>query len=159
MNGFSGKPCLQKFGPDTVYGEIDSECINKQCIEIRTCYTANNPHDLCRGRFYLLKTHISSFIQTMQFFHGHIFEVVWVDQWFSEGLCEYVSGQFELPVIRTMDQLNSWYNGSDHINPIKIHKNSNFPLPSSRFGEYYPVFEKAVEYLVDKKGLGKIATR
>jgi hypothetical protein len=94
-------------------------------------------------------------VHLMQFFHGHIFEVVWVDQWFSEGLCEYVSGQFELPVIRTMDQLNSWYNGSDHINPIKIHKNSDFPLPNSRFGEYYPVFEKAVEYLVDKKGLGK----
>ena len=36
---------------------------------------------------------------------------------------------------------------------IFVYCNKNFPVPNN--GDYYPMFELAVEYLLDEKGLGK----
>lgn len=76
------------------------------------------------------------------------------DRWFNEGLAEYISGGFFIP-ITTQTEFDAWRKSPDHINPVSIHQWSDLPIPSSRVGEYYPMFGLAVKYLLDKKGLGK----
>ncbi|RPH26051.1 MAG: hypothetical protein EHM93_19755 [Bacteroidales bacterium] len=79
----------------------------------------------------------------------------WPDTWFAEGMAEYFSGGAIPPYITTNLLWDRWLEGSDHINPIKIHQFNNFPVPYGRVGEYYPAFSLAVRFLLDTKGLGK----
>jgi hypothetical protein len=78
----------------------------------------------------------------------------WPEVWFSEGIAEYVCGGV-FYTINNISQLNAWYAVEDHINPISIHKFNDYPLPYIRRGEYYPMFELAIRYLLDNRGHGK----
>ena len=78
----------------------------------------------------------------------------WPEFWFSEGIAEYISGGSFQP-IETINQVNAWHEDPDHINPIRIHRSNDSPVPDSRIGEYYPMFGLAIRYLLDEKGLDK----
>jgi hypothetical protein len=76
------------------------------------------------------------------------------DKWFNEGLAEYLSGGFFIP-ISTKAELENWRRGTGHNNPISIHQWSDLPISISDVGQYYPMFGLAVKYLLDKNGLDK----
>ena len=76
------------------------------------------------------------------------------DKWFNEGIAEYVSGGFFIPV-HTKEELAQWRLDPYHINPIGIQEWSDLPGPMERVGEYYPLFHLAVKYLLDERGMGK----
>jgi hypothetical protein len=78
----------------------------------------------------------------------------WPEFWFSEGIAEYISGGAFTP-IENINQVNTWLQNPDHINPIKIRRSTDAPVPDARIGEYYPMFGLAVRYLFEDTGLGK----
>ncbi|MDH3267926.1 MAG: hypothetical protein OEM46_03630 [Ignavibacteria bacterium] len=78
----------------------------------------------------------------------------WPEVWFSEGIAEYMSGGTQ-GTITNMNQVNEWFADEAHINPISIHKFNDYAGPYNRRGEYYPMFELAVRYLLDERGQGK----
>jgi len=78
----------------------------------------------------------------------------WPEFWFSEGIAEYISGGSFQP-IETINQVNTWCENPQHINPISVRRSDDSPVPDSRIGEYYPMFGLAVRYLLDEAGLGK----
>jgi len=78
----------------------------------------------------------------------------WPEFWFSEGIAEYISGGSFQP-IETLNQVNAWREDPQHINPIRIRRSNDSPVPDSRIGEYYPMFGLAVRYLLDDAGMGK----
>jgi len=78
----------------------------------------------------------------------------WPEFWFSEGIAEYISGG-SLQPIETINQVNTWREDPQHINPIRIRRSNDSSVPDSRIGEYYPMFGLAVRYLLDDEGLGK----
>ena len=72
-----------------------------------------------------------------------------VDTWFREGLAEHVAGgTFE--AITTWEQVEEWRQDPDHINPISIHQNSDYPTTAS--SSWYAMFRVAVAYLLDERG-------
>ena len=79
-----------------------------------------------------------------------------VDIWLTEGLAEAVSGGTAGGRISDLNQLNvlrqqyGW-----HLNPILMHQ-YNYPnVEGIIYYYYYPMFQLAVEYLVDINGHGK----
>jgi len=78
----------------------------------------------------------------------------WPDVWFTEGIAEYVCGG-TFASFATMSDVNSWIATDGHINPISIHKFLDYPVPSERRGEYYPMFHLAVRYVLSTEGNGK----
>lgn len=78
----------------------------------------------------------------------------WPEVWFSEGIAEFVSGGVT-PLLTSQNDVNQWLAHEDHVNPISIHTFQDYPVPLSRIGEYYPMFELAVRYLLDEDGLGR----
>jgi hypothetical protein len=50
--------------------------------------------------------------------------------------------------ITTQEQLDNWYAGEGHVNPISIHRWTDFPDPSV-YHEYYCIFATAYAYLTD----------
>jgi hypothetical protein len=78
----------------------------------------------------------------------------WPEVWFCEGIAEYMAGGV-LGTINNINQVNEWFAEENHINPISIHKFNDYPGPYNRRGEYYPMFELAVRYLLDERGQGK----
>jgi hypothetical protein len=69
----------------------------------------------------------------------------WLDVWFREGQAVVTGGGFRRP---TLQELNNWRVGPDHINPISISRWTDFPN-EDRGGEYYPIFALAYAWLVD----------
>lgn len=78
----------------------------------------------------------------------------WPEVWFSEGVAEFMSGGV-LPVITSQRAVHEWLAHEDHVNPISIHRFQDYPVPIARIGEYYPMFELAVRYLLNQRGHGK----
>jgi hypothetical protein len=78
----------------------------------------------------------------------------WPEVWLCEGIAEYMAGGV-LGTINNINQVNEWFAEENHINPISIHKFNDYPGPYNRRGEYYPMFELAVRYLLDERGQGK----
>ncbi|MFX0203672.1 MAG: hypothetical protein ACFFCW_46840, partial [Candidatus Hodarchaeota archaeon] len=56
------------------------------------------------------------------------------------------------PIIKTRNEVNNWRAAEGHINPISIHRFGDYPVSLNKIGEYYPMFELAVRYLLDEKG-------
>lgn len=85
---------------------------------------------------------------------GHI----WIlETWFEEGLAEHVAGGSWYP-IRTLGDLEEWRAHPDHTNPISIHDWGHFSesvIERSNGFEYYPMFDLAVRYLLDERGMGR----
>ena len=78
-------------------------------------------------------------------------------EWFNEGLAEHVSGGAFEP-ITTWEQVEEWRSDPDHVNPITIYQ--TYPVDWTRVGEYYPMFNLAVQYLLDppREGAGLMGT-
>jgi hypothetical protein len=84
------------------------------------------------------------------------------DVWFREGLADFYAGNC---TITDINKLNSWLAARITLpgagNPIKIHFWNDFPLQVQQTKSqclWYPMFELAVRYILDKKGYGKSMT-
>jgi hypothetical protein len=78
----------------------------------------------------------------------------WPEVWFSEGIAEFMCGGV-FPVITSQIQVSQWLADEDHINPISIQSFQDYPVSLPRIGEYYPMFELAVRYLLSDTGQGR----
>lgn len=76
------------------------------------------------------------------------------DKWFNEGLAEYASGGFFIP-IKTKESMNIWKRQHQEVVPVSIHQWSDLPISADEVGGYYPMFGLAVRYLLSKKGMGR----
>ncbi len=79
-----------------------------------------------------------------------------VEVWFTEGLAEAVSGGTAGGRISDLNQLNELrqrYGWS--LNPITMHQYDYPDVEGIIYYYYYPMFQLAVEYLVDVNGHGK----
>ena len=92
----------------------------------------------------------------------HLFEIEsndnprLIDVWLTEGLAEAVSGGNAGGRITNLDQMNELrqkYGWS--LNPIRVHLYEYPDDDGIIYDYYYPVFQLAVEYLVDVNGHGK----
>lgn len=75
-----------------------------------------------------------------------------VDTWFSEGLAEAVVGGSSGGPVRGRDQLAGLLDAHDAQNPIALKRDSWY-VADSEF--HYPMFQLAVEYLLDPEGGGR----
>jgi hypothetical protein len=79
-----------------------------------------------------------------------------VDVWLTVGLAEAVSGGTaggRISDFEQMDELRQQYGWS--LNPIKMHRHDYPVMEGIIYYYYYPMFQLAVEYLVDVNGYGK----
>lgn len=77
------------------------------------------------------------------------------DIWFVEGLAEAVSGGTTGGAIRGLDQLEDLTSTHGRTSPIAFKRNSQISNSEARNQFLYPMFQLAVEYLVDDDGLGR----
>ena len=86
-------------------------------------------------------------------------ESLGTDMWFREGLAVHV-GCLE-PTgwdrVRDLAELEAWIHENRDVpgegNPIRIHESTDFPAGAD-WHQYYRIFELAVTYLLDERGLG-----
>ncbi len=79
-----------------------------------------------------------------------------VDVWLTEGLAEVVSGGTAGGSITDLQRFNELRNQYGSLNPIAMHRYENYPDTNLIAYNYlYPMFQLAVEYLVDANGHGK----
>ncbi|MDH3306026.1 MAG: hypothetical protein OEO77_00700 [Acidimicrobiia bacterium] len=71
------------------------------------------------------------------------------DTWFIEGLAETQSGGTTDGAIRSLDQLEDLTSTYGRTNPIAV------DFSEDRIGFLYPMYQLAVEYLLDDDGLGR----
>jgi len=72
----------------------------------------------------------------------------WLDVWFREGQAVHMSGAGPSIRITTLSEFYCWWEDETHLNPISIHRWTDFP-DFDRSEEYYPMFGLAYAYLVD----------
>lgn len=87
-------------------------------------------------------------------------EALGTDFWFREGVAVH-TGCLESNIfntIKTLSELESWISENQNLpdkgNPIVIHQYSDLP-DGADLDKYYRVFELAVRYILDDKGLGR----
>ena len=73
--------------------------------------------------------------------------------WFTEGIAEFASGGGE-PRFETWAEVEEWRSLEGHINPIAVRTLQDLP-DSDSWGEYYPMFHLALEYLLSEDGWGR----
>jgi hypothetical protein len=81
------------------------------------------------------------------------------DVWFREGIADYYAGN---DLLATLSEMEAWVAPRSSLpgggNPIVIHTWNDFPeqvAAAETQGLWYPMFELAVRYLMDDRGLGK----
>lgn len=79
----------------------------------------------------------------------------WVDVWFTEGLAEVLSGGTAGGRIADRQTFLDLWNRYGSLNPIAMHRYGYPDIENVAYEYYYPMFQLAVEYLVDEHGLGK----
>ena len=72
----------------------------------------------------------------------------WLDVWFREGQAVHMSGAGPAIRISTLSEFYQWWQDETHVNPISIHRWTDYP-DLDRGEEYYPMFGLAYAYLVD----------
>ncbi len=77
-----------------------------------------------------------------------------VDVWITEGLAEHVSGGTAGGNITDLAKMNQLLTEYGSLNPIKMHS-YNYPDIELIAYYYYPMFQLAVQYLLDENGYGK----
>jgi len=80
-----------------------------------------------------------------------------VDTWFIEGLPEAIVGGSAGGAIRGLDQLNDLTADHGTISPISVKAYSQIESPDAGEHFHYPMFQLAVEYLMDEDGHGRSA--
>jgi hypothetical protein len=90
--------------------------------------------------------------------HGR--ESLATDVWFREGIAVYV-GCAEYTgwdTIGDLSELESWISRHENMpgqgNPVRIHQHADFPDGADRH-QYYRMFELAMRYILDDRGMGK----
>jgi len=78
-----------------------------------------------------------------------------VDVWFTEGLAEVLSGGTAGGRITDLQTFLELRNRFGSLNPVAMHRYEYPDIPNIAYEYYYPMFQLAVEYLVDEHGLGK----
>ncbi len=78
-----------------------------------------------------------------------------VDVWFTEGLAEAVAGGTAGGSITDLQKFNELRNRYGSLNPVAMHRYDYPDIESIAYYYYYPMFQLAVEYLVDENGLGR----
>ena len=78
-----------------------------------------------------------------------------VDVWLTEGLAEVVSGGTAGGSIKDLDTMDALSERYGSRNPIQMHQYDYPPIEGIIFYYYYPMFQLAVEYLVDIAGHDK----
>jgi len=78
-----------------------------------------------------------------------------VDTWFLEGLPEAVTGGTSGGAIRGRDQLDDLTTEYGTVNPISVKTYDQITSPESGERFSYPMFQLAVEYLMDDDGYGR----
>jgi hypothetical protein len=78
-----------------------------------------------------------------------------VDVWLTEGLAEAVSGGTAAGSITDLQKFNELLNQYGSRNPIAMHRYEYPNIEGIVYNYYYPMFQLAVEYLVDANGHGK----
>jgi hypothetical protein len=80
-----------------------------------------------------------------------------VDVWLTEGLAEAVSGGTAGGSVTDLQKFNGLRNQYGSLNPIAMHRYEDYPGTDTGLIAYeylYPMFQLAVEYLVDANGYG-----
>lgn len=77
-----------------------------------------------------------------------------VDVWFTEGLAEALSGGTAGGRITDRQRFLELWNRYGSLNPIAMHRYGYPDIENVAYEYYYPMFQLAVEYLVDEYGLG-----
>lgn len=81
-----------------------------------------------------------------------------VDVWLTEGLAEAMSGGTAGGSITDLAKMNALIQEYGALNPIAMHQ-YNYPnVELIAYYYYYPMFQLAVEYLIDVNGHGKTLT-
>ncbi len=78
-----------------------------------------------------------------------------VDVWLTEGIAEAVSGGTAGGSITDLQKFNELRNQYGSLNPIAMHRYEYPDIEGIAYYYYYPMFQLAVEYLVDASGQGK----
>lgn len=78
-----------------------------------------------------------------------------VHVWITEGLAEAVSGGTAGGSIIDLAQMNALRDAYGSLNPIAMHRYEYPDIEFVGYYYYYPMFQLAVEYLVDPNGHGK----
>jgi hypothetical protein len=78
-----------------------------------------------------------------------------VDIWLTEGIAEAVSGGTAGGRITDLQTFNALRNQYGSLNPIAMHRYEYPDIESIVYYYYYPMFQLAVEFLVDVNGHGK----
>lgn len=78
-----------------------------------------------------------------------------VDVWLTEGIAEAVSGGTAGGRITDLQKFNELRNQYGSWNPIAMHRYGYPKIEGIVYYYYYPMFQLAVEYLVDENGHGK----
>jgi len=72
----------------------------------------------------------------------------WLGFWFREGQAHLMSDAGDDTYITSLEQFYEWYDVEGHVNPISIHRWSDFP-DTSLYRDYYCIFATSYAYLVD----------
>lgn len=81
-----------------------------------------------------------------------------VDVWLTEGIAEHVSGGTAGGRVITGAKLEELIANYGPLNPIAMHRYDYPDIEGIGFYYYYPMFQLAVEYLLDPSGLGRAKT-
>jgi hypothetical protein len=78
-----------------------------------------------------------------------------VDRWLTEGIAESVSGGTAGGSITSLAKLEEVISAYGELNPIAMHHQTQYPdIEGVAYYYYYPMFELAVDYLLDPTGAG-----
>lgn len=78
-----------------------------------------------------------------------------VDVWLTEGLAEVVSGGTAGGSITDLAKMNALIQEYGSLNPIAMHQYNYPDVELIAYYYYYPMFQLAVEYLIDVNGHGR----
>jgi hypothetical protein len=78
-----------------------------------------------------------------------------VDVWLTEGLAEAVSGGTAGGSVTDLTTMNELVEAYGSLNPIAMHRYEYPDIELVAYYYYYPMFQLAVEYLIDESGHGK----
>jgi hypothetical protein len=87
-------------------------------------------------------------------------ESLGTEVWFKEGIAVYIGclDSTAFITIKTLSELESWISQNQSVpgggNPITIHQHSDYP-EGADIHQYYRLFELAMRYILDDKGLGR----
>jgi len=72
----------------------------------------------------------------------------WLEVWFREGQAIVMGGMGEEIRVNTLAELQEWIADPDRVNPISIHRSTDFPDQQEG---YYAMFALAYTYLIDPR--------